>query len=261
MALSFSHIRFLYELRKLGHLPAAVRMVEFGEQNWYGDVPANGIMETATAFLPAEQVPAIADAIDRCIDESQANMTKALFDLAGIFYRTLFTIERYDAIDLHGTPRALAHDLNHPLPITDKYNFVTNFGTGEHVFNQYSFFQNMHDVTEPGGLMLHSMPNQGCYDHGFFNYHPTFIFDLAHANGYEIVSAIYADLTQKPPTLHLIDRVRYVEMAVANQLSNYSALLVCLRKTGDAPFTMPQQGYYSNHLPDQLRQAWERLAR
>jgi len=255
----------MFELRKMGVLSEKVRLMEFGEQNWFGDVGLDVIVESAKQFLSPEEVPAIAKEVDHIANMFDASTdtgkSDLFFQLAAIYYRTLFKIERHDAVDLHGTPRALKYDLNNPLPITDTYNMVLNFGTGEHVFNQYSFFKNMHDVTEVGGLMLHSMPNQGCYDHGFYNYHPTFVFDLMHFNQYEVNAVVYGDMTKTPAELVIIDRVKYVEMAVNKQLSNYSALLVCCRKTSDAAFVVPQQGYYGDHLPEQLRAAWNSLSR
>ncbi len=265
MALAYPTIKFLFELRRQNILPKEVRLMEFGEQNWFGDLPLATILEAAQNFCSPEHLSACREQVTKLDAElsiSDAQQRDAiLFKAADIFYGTLFTITQHDAVDLHGTARAQRYDLNLPLPITQKYNAVINFGTGEHVFNQYAFFKNMHDVCDVGGLMLHSMPNQGCYDHGFFNYHPTFIFDLAQANQYEIKAVMYADLSRQPAAFAIINREIYVRLAVEKRLAAYSGLLACMVKTRDAEFVVPQQAYYSNQLPADLQAAWQAMDR
>ncbi|MBI3864495.1 MAG: hypothetical protein HY290_21645 [Planctomycetia bacterium] len=111
--------------------------------------------------------------------------------------------------------------------------------------------------------MIHAMPNQGSYDHGFYNYHPTFVFDLSQANRYQIVSFVYGDGTTTPATLTpLPDRAQYVKMALEGKLSNYSGLMAVLRRPNDdAPFAVPRQGYYDSQLPPELMAAWKELPR
>ncbi len=267
MALAYSHLKFMFELRKAGVFKSRVKIMEFGEQNWFGDVDVKEIMNAAKIFRKDDEA-FLRNVESRLIQISdhfnngtpdQKNMT--LFRLAELYYEVLFDIEKHHAIDLHGTAKSVKNDLNLPLKIKEKYDLSINFGTGEHVFNQYMFFKNLHDVTENGGFMLHSMPNQGCYDHGFFNYHPTFLFDLAHFNNYKVVSVVYADLVKKPSVMVNINRAVYVQMAVEGKLSPYSALFACLQKTNDNEFIIPQQGYYGEHLPENLREAWSKLER
>lgn len=98
--------------------------------------------------------------------------------------------KRYLAIDVNTERDAVAMDLN--LDIRSHYNFteqfdlVTNNGTGEHVFNQYQVFKNMHDLCRVGGFMVHVLPFYRWVDHGFFNYNPNLFACLAHANRYEL---------------------------------------------------------------------------
>ena len=153
-----------------------------------------------------------------------------MFDLAKLFYRIVFGDHTYRAIDLHGTAVAEQYDLNRPLPFSEQFDVVTNFGTAEHIFNQLQMFKSVHDTTKPGGLMIHSLPNQGCYDHGFYNYHPTFVFDLSQANRYEVVTLQHTDGTKTPTVLTLLpDRNTYVRLALEKKLSDYSGLMTVLR--------------------------------
>ena len=160
--------------------------MEFGEQNWFGDVPLGEIINIARAIgLSEDEVAKVEGKLQAIVDHHESNPNH-LFDIAKVFYKVLLDYSKYSSIDLHGTGESKKFDLNHPLKLSEQFDLVTNIGTSEHVFNQLMFFENMHNVTKPSGSMVHSLPNQGCYDHGFYNYHPTFIFDLALANQYTI---------------------------------------------------------------------------
>lgn len=99
-------------------------------------------------------------------------------------------IKNYTSFDLYDR-RATKVDLNLDLERTDTWDIVTNFGTSEHLFNQFAFMKNCHDLTRQGGVSLHALPVASGMDHGFFNYHPTFFRSLAIANNYEILDFRY----------------------------------------------------------------------
>ena len=264
MAIALPHVLFLWSLRSGGFVgPGKSRAIlEFGEQNWFGDVDPKEIKQFLDK-LESQGTP-VSD-LRRRLDVLLAGPRNDqwLFDLARLFYAIIFGEHAYRAIDLHGTPIAEPHDLNLPLPFPEQFDVVTNLGTGEHVFNQYQVFKSVHEKTKPGGMMIHSLPNQGGYDHGFFNYHPTFVFDLSQANRYQIVTLLYGDGTTTPATLTPIaDRAAYVSLALKRKLSNYSWLMAALRRpVDDAPFAVPRQGYYDNQLPPELMAAWKSLPR
>ena len=104
-------------------------------------------------------------------------MTRAIWRWLGV---------EYLAIDIDGSPDALALDLNCdavPAAGRSKYGLVTNFGTTEHVANQANAFKIIHDLTALGGIMVHNLP---CHhpDHGLINYNPKFFWALGRANNY-----------------------------------------------------------------------------
>jgi hypothetical protein len=66
------------------------------------------------------------------------------------------------------------------------YDAVLNFGTTEHVVNQFHSFKTVHDLLTVGGFAYHQVPSIGYSDHGYFSYEPKFFRHLAEANGYEI---------------------------------------------------------------------------
>lgn len=264
MAIAQLQVQLLLALRRNGFIgPGKSRSIlELGEQNWYGDIEAREIGDLIDVFAAStEQAASLRQALQQQLDQPDEWSS---FRHAKLFYQLAFGHERYQAIDLHGSPgMALAHDLNLPLPLQEQFDVVTNLGTAEHVFNQYQVFRSIHERCRPGGLMLHALPNQGAYDHGFFNYHPTFLFDLCEANGYGAVLIGYADCSKALHRLHeLRSREDYVRMAVDGRLSAQSGLLAVLRKpAGELPFAVPRQGYYDNRLPEALAEAWRKLNR
>jgi hypothetical protein len=100
----------------------------------------------------------------------------------------------YCALDITDGPSVLLFDLNRdslPENLCEKFQFVLNSGTTEHVLNQFNAFKIIHDATAPGGEMLHMLPISGHTDHGYVHYTSRFFFDLAGYNNYEILQAEY----------------------------------------------------------------------
>jgi hypothetical protein len=97
----------------------------------------------------------------------------------------------YQAIDVNSVYGSMIMDLNVDIRETygfnKVYDFVTNNGTGEHVFNQYAVFKNMHQLTNVGGVLLFVLPFYNWMNHGFFNFNPLLFTDLAAANDYEVL--------------------------------------------------------------------------
>lgn len=94
------------------------------------------------------------------------------------------------SIDWHGQNGAYPLDLS--KPIEDKFwlgrfDMLTNFGTIEHVSNQYECWRNAHNLLRPNGLFIHSLPVDWPADHCDYLYSRDFVFNLAVANKYEII--------------------------------------------------------------------------
>ena len=175
------------------------------------------------------------------------------------FYEAL-GISDYACIDVNGENDALVYDLNTDIMqnygIEKTYDLVTNFGTTEHIFNQYQCFKNMHDLLKVGGLAIHILPFEGYLNHGYFNYQPAFFIDLGLANSYELVGIYYSAemrgfrniipipyTDDLPLVLH--------ELCLAGKFShtphnNTSSLEVVYRKTLAAPFQLPFDARFSD---------------
>ena len=136
-----------------------------------------------------------------------------------------FGMSSYTCIDLNGEHGALKIDLNTAVWTGKTFDLVTNHGTSEHVFNQLNCFRFIHDLTKPGGLMIHIVPCVGYERHGFFRSDELLFEGLQTANGY--------------------GKVRLYE-----ETDRYGTLIVAvLRKTVDAAFVVPVQKVYGSKVP------------
>lgn len=144
--------------------------------------------------------------------------------LAAEFYREL-GCKRYEAIDANGRG-TFTHDLNvkwtheHWLP----FDLVTDFGTGEHVFNQAQVWRTLHVLVKPGGFIVFDRPASGYPEHGFYNIHETLLLDIAEANRYD---------------------VRRLERTTTTR---GELLRGVFRKRENRRFQIPQQGRYQKSL-------------
>lgn len=102
-------------------------------------------------------------------------------------------IKEHVSIDLNKKNGSIIVDLDKPVPahLLDRFNVVTNYGTLEHVNNQYQAFKNIHNMCEVGGVMLHSLPPPGHWiGHGRYYYPEPFFYELANQSGYNLISTI-----------------------------------------------------------------------
>ena len=179
-------------------------------------------------------------------------------DTAHWFYMLGFT--RYLAIDVNTRMNAEPMDLNFVLK--DRYGFdeqfdmVTNNGTGEHIFNQASVFENMHNLTKKGGWMLYVLPFQKHCDHGFYNFQPNLFAALAEQNNYIVDRSIVANAmwTRDVKIPLTVER----QTSLCNDINLWNdwdpkwdpEILIAMQKTDDAPFRIPFQGLYRKDIED-----------
>ena len=152
-------------------------------------------------------------------------------------------IKEYECIDSDGKWNAKIFDLNED--IQKKYNYkkqfdlTTNHGNSEHVFNQYMFFKNMHNMTKKGGLMMHVLPLKMDFSHCFYHYTTSFFRDLIIANNYKSVDKlVYQD--NLPPISQVSDET-INEMYSDREVHT---LMVCylIKKVNSDEFKTPFQG-------------------
>ena len=254
MALTAVDYHVLESLRKAALLPPRPAVLELGESNWYGDIPPPQLGQIIDEV--------VADGTRREALHERLRVLLAAetpyrsWDLAKLFYAVMLDYSELVAIDFHGTPEAKRIDLNGPVDLGRRFDVVIDGGTAEHVFNVYQFFKSCHDLTRPGGLMLHNNPYRGWLEHGFYNFNSTLYWDLAGANRYEMLLLVYHE-NEPVKIVQLTTREKIVDMVRARELGVNAMLYAVYRKpVEDAPFVVPWQGYYSGALSDRMMEAW-----
>jgi hypothetical protein len=182
------NIEMVNWLDEQGAFPRAARILDIGEACLLHATPDDIVSFVVKHTQAFDQLTLHKAAVDYAYRSS-------LFGHHSI--RTLFLSElieltdlQYVAFDVVSARKAELFDLNiHHLADDKKgtFDLVLNFGTTEHLINQYNAFQVIHDAARVGGLMLHMVPATGYINHGYFCYNALMFQELAQANGYEIV--------------------------------------------------------------------------
>jgi len=238
MGVGNAAVRLTVKLYREGRFKGLRSVIELGSQDLHFEkrMDIYPLLQGALGRSDEELKALVEQAIARSTERDFG--TRWLYELMG------FT--EYACIDADGRHGAFVWDLNLPVPQEHqgRYDLVTNHGTTEHVFNVYQSFKNIHDLSRPGGLMLHMLPMQGYLNHGFFNFQPCFYDDLASENQYEMV--------EKQLIIHPVDdpeRQTMLQYSPDNFAQHFtpssSALLaVVVRKVNDGPFRIPFHGVY-----------------
>ncbi len=229
------------ELRRADLIPEEPTVLEIGRANWYGDVPADEFDRDRQEFAPEDAwTPACLDAWTR----------------ADWYYRVMLRKPIRAAVDLDPhAPDCERSDLNYPLGlVVRQHDLVINTGTTEHVFDQRQVWETIHDATKVGGLMVHSLPLWGWLDHGFVNYQPTFVEDVAAENDYDIVLWLFAEI--QPLYAKQVTCAADFAALLPRSKRRSAMMHVALRKTKDTPFRVPLQGIYSSRTTPEQSAAW-----
>jgi hypothetical protein len=221
----------LMQLHRAGFLPKRAAMLELGEQN----LNCTGQAEFARAFVKLMAGSDLA-ADERLVRLCDGGLAGDLFELAG------FSVT---CLDVFAGKRTVEMDLNYASPpdrFRAAFDIVTNFGTTEHILNQYNTFKFIHDCVRPGGLMVHQLPMEGWSDHCLVKYTPKFFFLLAMANEYMVVDfrinsgAICTNDVSYWTSLQ--GDVLGAKSSTGNPVQN-TGCFFALRKDRDRPFAPP----------------------
>lgn len=160
---------------------------------------------------------------------------------------TELTNMEYAGFDVCPAPYTDIVDLNFDaLEVKHRshYDVVLNFGTTEHIFNQWNSFEVMHEALKVGGVLYCVLPMSAYLDHGYYCYTPLFFKDLAKSNDYELIDLFIAPAglnNVKEEGLDVRHERKLTEpnsAVVADgdaRLPQYNIHAV-MRKTVDAPF-------------------------
>jgi len=165
-------------------LGAGGSVIEFGNQT----MRAKGYMlARARRFLHENDIAFD----DQKLDDIERQYKARKLDRLTEHYFKAIGFASYDAIDVNSLHGSLVMDLNTNLKkqykFTRTFDVTTNNGTGEHIFDQSTVFENAHSLTKKGGLMIHCLPCNNDINHGFYSFSPLLFMDLAEINDYDIL--------------------------------------------------------------------------
>lgn len=178
-----------------------------------------GIQKEPAAFIASMKLP---KGFSVC-DLGDQGMCGGVKRLAKAWYREL-GCGRYVSIDGNGMATFTA-DLNLPLAPMKPFDLVTDFGTGEHIFDQAQVWRTMHSLTKPGGYIAFDRPSSGYPKHCYYVTNECLFHDIATKNGYSVLWFARAETKRG-------ELIRGVWQ----------------RPETDVPFKVPQQGRYQASL-------------
>jgi SAM-dependent methyltransferase len=264
VAITFVEITLFANLRRANLLPPKPSVLEIGQNNYYCDYPLDQLVgcirQYATDPTVRDQLLADFAELQRATSGGMPppdEVSRILYALARISLRALLDYSALSAVDLSAGPDVeYRFDLNRPLPIERQFDIVLNLGTAEHIFNIAQCYQSMHERTRPGGLIVTCGPFVGGVDHGFYSIQPTFYYDLAAANGYEVLAVLLT--TSSPQSIvQLQHREQCLTMAKEGRLPPNAGLYAVFRKAAqETPFATPAQGYYAHSLSPAAADMW-----
>ena len=171
----------------------------------------------------------------------------------------------YLSFDIASGYKTEIFDLNRqslPKKYAKTFNAVLNVGTTEHVLNQYNSFEVIHDAAKVGGFIVHQLPVSGFTDHGYFVYTGWVFFDIASANGYEIVDLWYdgpAGSDELYASIRSYEEYfpQLKKISGSVQIPN-CAITIVLRKVQDKPFVACLETTTSvGDIPSNVRQDYQ----
>ncbi len=222
-------IQRIMEMTEAGQLPYGGEICDIGTTQLFGD----SVKDAARSMLDyyARHTPE-GSSRDRVTDSQLSSIADGCF-LGELLILAGF---RYTALDIFKAPNTILYDLNRHAPgpkLKNRFDLVMNFGTTEHVLNQFNAFRTIHQLTKVQGVMYHDLPMAGYLNHAFFRYDPLFFKMLAPENKYKLSSLMYS-VGQS----HAVpDDLRLLGLSIeAIHDVGIEAILI---KTQDIPFRVP----------------------
>lgn len=230
MGTSAKTLSRLAALHGQGLLKNGASIMELGAQELYCAGQEAYVREIIRYF--AERNPSIRGADSYTEEEIRQFANRGLFgkvmSACGFVYK---------AMDIFDADNTILFDLNLHTPgpeLVERFDLVTNFGTTEHVINQYLSMKTIHEMAKPGGLIYHDLPFSGYHNHGYFSYNPLLFRQLAEANGYRIVMQHYSRAVVPTPAPSFMTENGYPEPHYLD-----AGIEFIFQKTASTPFRMP----------------------
>jgi SAM-dependent methyltransferase len=105
-------------------------------------------------------------------------------------FKNVFPHLDITSLDLNGINGSLTVNLSNPIPewLLNQYDLITNFGTSEHVQNQYHLWKNVFDMLKPGGLIINDIPLKDSWP-GHCKYYATETTFTCMAQDFEVIES------------------------------------------------------------------------
>jgi hypothetical protein len=238
MGLGPPEIELYRQLKLQGALEGIAEVMELGSQDYWCP-QKNLVLALCKAFGQDK------------VDPVLLNTTNASQQPARLLYEAIGI--KYGCVDVDGRVGSVVMDLNFddvPAAHKGKYGLVTNFGTSEHILNQYNVFKAMHEFARPGSVFVHAVPFTVHLEHGFFNYQPNFFEALARYNSYETLG-VWIGPDWQLASLIPWDPILLDYLTMSSKTTH--RLVVVQRKMYDKEFCVPFQEIYENMVPDEVR--------
>jgi tetratricopeptide (TPR) repeat protein len=226
MALAVPDLVLITTLVQRGLLPRGGRILDVGAQEMF----CAGQEQAIARFMEDLGVPTAG--VD--LTALSTGYAGALLEKVGF---------RYLSLDVYAAPSSVLFDLNNdelPASMENAFDLVMNHGTTEHVMDQRHCFDVIHRCTRVGGVMLHSLPFQGYFDHGFFAYTGRFFHTLARFNDYQAIEISFCEGQPRPVPGYVVGYPPEYRPGVfhSEQLAD-AGVVALLRKTRNDPFWLP----------------------
>jgi len=159
-------------------------------------------------------------------------------------------VDSLDASDYEGV--SVLQDLNLPIPpeLKDRYSFVIDSGTMEHILNVPAGLENIRRMTAPGGHVLMVSPANNWLGHGFYQFSPELFFrSFGPENGFQVERCFVAFDGFFSLKFYSIPDPQVLGRRWHISAKKRTSLIVLARKTGDSSDGIVQQSDYAS--------AWE----
>jgi len=137
-------------------------------------------------FLSSNDIYKYAKKENTHLDSANISNKKEINDIE--FFK-LLGFDQVHSIDYSDYEKAdIIWDMNLPIPkeYHQKYDYIFDGGTSEHIFNFPSVLENICLMLKPGGSVIHLSPSHNHVDHGFYMFSPTVFMDFYRENDFKV---------------------------------------------------------------------------
>lgn len=162
----------------------------------------------------------------------------------------VFGAKELDSIDASSYEGAsIIHSLNEPLETDKRFTAIMDFGCLEHVFNFPVAIDNLINLCEVNGHILHYLPANNCCGHGFYQFSPELFFSLyTEKRGFANTQVFFVEWQEDPSVWYEIKSPIELRKRVniANACEGY--LLVKTTKLANAVSPLAEPPQQSDYL-------------